>query len=227
MLDKAAGLVVHPAVGHADGTLVNALLHHDANLAQVPRAGIVHRLDKETTGLMVVARNLRAHRHLVAELQQRNITREYQAVVQGVITAGGVVDAPIGRHSHDRLRMCVRADGKPAKTHYRVSKRFRDHTLVRLQLESGRTHQIRVHMHYIRHAIVGDPVYGGRLRIPPQADPALIEQLRHFRRQALHAFRLALLHPETGETLSWCSVLPDDMQQLLEALQLDLERYAG
>jgi len=225
VLDKAAGLVVHPAVGHADGTLVNALLHHDANLSQVPRAGIVHRLDKETTGLMVVARNLRAHKHLVAELQQRNITREYQAIVQGIITAGGIVDAPIGRHSRDRVRMCVREDGKPAKTHYRVITRFRDHTLVQLQLESGRTHQIRVHMQYIRHAIVGDPVYGGRPRIPPQANPALIDQLRHFKRQALHAFRLTLLHPETGEALSWCSALPNDMKQLLAALQLDLEKH--
>ncbi|MBT8128252.1 MAG: 23S rRNA pseudouridine(1911/1915/1917) synthase RluD [Gammaproteobacteria bacterium] len=225
VLDKAAGLVVHPAVGHADGTLVNALLHHDANLSQVPRAGIVHRLDKETTGLMVVARNLRAHKHLVAELQQRNITREYQAIVQGIITAGGIVDVPIGRHSRDRVRMCVREDGKPAKTHYRVITRFRDHTLVQLQLESGRTHQIRVHMQYIRHAIVGDPVYGGRPRIPPQANPALIDQLRYFKRQALHAFRLTLLHPETGEALSWCSALPNDMKQLLAALQLDLEKH--
>lgn len=225
VLDKAAGLVVHPAVGHADGTLVNALLHHDANLAQVPRAGIVHRLDKETTGLMVVARNLKAHKHLVAELQQRNITREYQAIVQGIITAGGIVDAPIGRHSRDRVRMCVREDGKPAKTHYRVITRFRDHTLVQLQLESGRTHQIRVHMQYIRHAIVGDPVYGGRPRIPPQANPALIDQLRHFKRQALHAFRLTLLHPETGAALSWRSALPDDMKQLLAALQMDLEKH--
>ena len=225
VLDKAAGLVVHPAAGHADGTLVNALLHHDANLARVPRAGIVHRLDKETTGLMVVARDLKAHKHLVAELQQRNITREYQAIVQGVVTAGGVVDAPIGRHSRDRVRMCVREDGKPAKTHYRVIKRFRDHALVQLQLESGRTHQIRVHMQYIRHAIVGDPVYGGRLRIPQRASPVLIEQLRQFKRQALHAFRLTLLHPETGEALSWCSALPDDMKQLLAALQRDLEQH--
>lgn len=225
VLNKAAGLVVHPAAGHADGTLVNALLHHDANLARVPRAGIVHRLDKETTGLMVVARDLRAHKHLVAELQQRNITREYQAIVQGVVTAGGVVDAPIGRHPRDRVRMCVREDGKSAKTHYRVIERFRDHTLVRLQLESGRTHQIRVHMQYLHHAIVGDPVYGGRPRLPQQASPVLIQQLRQFKRQALHAFRLTLLHPETGEALSWCSALPDDMKQLLAALQMDLEQH--
>lgn len=225
VLDKPAGLVVHPAAGHADGTLVNALLHHDADLARVPRAGIVHRLDKDTTGLMVVARSLSAHKHLVTELQQRSMKREYQAVVQGIITAGGVVDAPIGRHTRDRIRMCVRDDGKPARTHYRVIKRFRDHSHVQLKLDSGRTHQIRVHMQHIRHAIVGDPVYGGRQRIPSQADPALVEQLRHFKRQALHAFRLSLQHPETGTHLSWCSALPDDMVQLLAALQADLDQH--
>jgi len=150
VLNKPAGLVVHPAAGHADGTLVNALLHFDAELARIPRAGIVHRLDKDTTGLMVVARNLRAHKHLVEELQQRRVMREYQAVVQGVITAGGTVDAPVGRHTRDRVRMCVRDDGKPAITHYRVITRFREHTHVQLKLESGRTHQIRVHMQHIR-----------------------------------------------------------------------------
>jgi 23S rRNA pseudouridine1911/1915/1917 synthase len=225
VLNKPAGLVVHPAAGHADGTLVNALLHFDADLARVPRAGIVHRLDKDTTGLMVVARNLRAHKHLVEELQQRTVKREYQAVVQGVITAGGTVDAPIGRHTRDRVRMCVRDDGKPATTHYRVIRRFRDHTHVQLQLESGRTHQIRVHMQYIRHPIVGDPVYGGRQRIPSRADTELIGQLRNFKRQALHAFRLSLLHPESGKQMSWRSTLPDDMAQLLVALHKDLQEH--
>ena len=224
VLDKPAGLVVHPAAGHADGTLVNALLHYDADLARVPRAGIVHRLDKDTSGLMVVARNLRAHKHLVAELQQRSVKREYQAVVQGIITAGGDVDAPIGRHTRDRVRMCVRADGKAATTHYRVIQRYRGHTHVQLQLESGRTHQIRVHMQHIRHPIVGDPVYGGRQRIPPRAGADLIELLRNFGRQALHAFRLTLLHPESGRQLSWQSTLPDDIAQLLAALQNDLEQ---
>ena len=225
VVDKPAGLVVHPAIGHADGTLVNALLHHDADLARVPRAGIVHRLDKDTSGLMVVARNLRAHKHLVAELQQRSVKREYQAVVQGVITAGGTVDAPIGRHVRDRVRMCVRDDGKQATTHYRVIKRFRDQTHIQLQLESGRTHQIRVHMQHIRHTIVGDPVYGGRQRIPAQAEHELIEMLRNFKRQALHAFRLSLLHPESREQMSWQSELPDDMLQLLAALQRDMELH--
>lgn len=223
VLNKPAGLVVHPAAGHADGTLVNALLHHDAGLARIPRAGIVHRLDKDTTGLMVVARNLRAHKHLVEELQQRTVTREYQAIVQGVMTAGGSVDAPIGRHMRDRVRMCVRDDGKPALTHYRVITRFREHTHVQLKLESGRTHQIRVHMQFIRHPVVGDPVYGGRQRIPTQADDELIARLRAFKRQALHAFRLGLDHPASGKPLSWKAPLPDDMVQLLAALQRDSE----
>ena len=227
VLNKPAGLVVHPAAGHADGTLVNALLHFDPGLAHLPRAGIVHRLDKDTTGLMVIARTLTAHKHLVEELQQRAIQREYQAVVQGVITAGGTVDAPIGRHSRDRVRMCVRDDGKPATTHYRVITRFRQHTHVRLILESGRTHQIRVHMQFIRHPLIGDPVYGGRQRIPPQADQQLLEQLRGFNRQALHAFRLSLLHPQSGKQLSWELPLPDDMIRLLAALDKDLEQHGG
>lgn len=227
VLNKPAGLVVHPAAGHADGTLVNALLHHDAGLARIPRAGIVHRLDKDTTGLMVVARNLRAHKHLVDELQQRTVTREYQAIVQGVMTAGGSVDAPIGRHMRDRVRMCVRDDGKPALTHYRVITRFREHTHVQIKLESGRTHQIRVHMQFIRHPVVGDPVYGGRQRIPSQADDELIARLRAFNRQALHAFRLSLDHPASGKQLSWKAPLPDDMVQLLEALLRDSELHDG
>jgi len=227
VLNKPAGLVVHPAAGHADGTLVNALLHFDADLAQMPRAGIVHRLDKDTTGLMMVARNLRAHKHLVEALQQRSVKREYQAVVQGVITAGGTVDAPIGRHVRDRVRMCVRDDGKAATTHYRVIKRYRDHTHIQLQLESGRTHQIRVHMQHIRHPVMGDPVYAGRQRIPPKADHEMIELLRNFKRQALHAFRLSLLHPQSGKQMSWRLPLPDDMVQLLTVLNRDLEQHGN
>ncbi len=227
VLDKPAGLVVHPAAGHADGTLVNALLHFDPGLGCIPRAGIVHRLDKDTTGLMVVARSLRAHKHLVEALQQRTVEREYQAVVHGVITAGGTVDAPIGRHGRDRVRMCVRDDGRPAVTHYRVITRFREHTHVQLKLESGRTHQIRVHMQHIRHPLVGDPVYGGRQRIPSQAAPELVELLRGFRRQALHAFRLGLVHPASGRHLRWKSPLPDDMVQLLEALDQDAQTHGG
>jgi 23S rRNA pseudouridine1911/1915/1917 synthase len=163
----------------------------------------------------------------VEELQQRTVSREYQAVVHGVITAGGTVDAPIGRHIRDRVRMCVRDDGKPAITHYRVIKRYREHTYVQLKLESGRTHQIRVHMQHIRHPIVGDPVYGGRQRIPPRAEQELISQLRSFKRQALHAFRLSLVHPQTGKQLTWRAPLPEDMVQLLAVLEQDLERHGG
>ena len=227
VLNKPAGLVVHPAAGHADGTLVNALLHYDTELSYVPRAGIVHRLDKDTTGLMVVARNLTAHKHLVEELQQRSVQREYQAIVHGVITAGGTIDAAIGRHVRDRVRMCVRDDGKPASTHYRVINRFRAHTHVQLKLETGRTHQIRVHMQYIRHPLVGDPVYGGRQRIPPQANAELVELLRGFRRQALHAFRLSLVHPGTGKQLSWKAPVPEDMVRLLAALDEDMREHGS
>jgi 23S rRNA pseudouridine1911/1915/1917 synthase len=224
VVNKPAGLVVHPAAGHADGTLQNALLYFDRSLAEVPRAGIVHRLDKDTTGLLVVARNPGAHRRLVKLLQARRIKREYQALVHGVVTAGGCVDAAIGRHARDRKRMCVRDDGRPAVTHYRVLQRFRAHSHLLLELESGRTHQIRVHMQYIHHPLVGDPVYGGRDRIPAGAEPIFIEQLRAFPRQALHAWRLGLPHPRTGEDMHWEAPLPEDIRQLIAAMQADLLR---
>ncbi len=221
VVNKPAGLVVHPAAGNPAGTLLNALLHYDSALAALPRAGIVHRLDKATTGLMVVARNLTAHKHLVDELQAREVKREYLAVVNSVLTAGGRVDAPIGRHPVDRKRMAVVDGGKEAVTHYRVEERYRAHTLVRVQLETGRTHQIRVHMAHIHCPVTGDPVYGGRLRLPAGADAALREVLAGFRRQALHATRLALTHPVTGETVSWEVGVPDDMAQLIELLRAD------
>jgi 23S rRNA pseudouridine1911/1915/1917 synthase len=219
VINKPAGLVVHPAAGNPAGTLLNALLYYDSTLAALPRAGIVHRLDKATTGLMVVARNLTAHKHLVDELQARNIKREYLAVVNSVLTAGGRVDAPIGRHPVDRKRMAVVAGGKEAVTHYRVEERYRAHTLVRVQLETGRTHQIRVHMAHINCPVTGDPVYGGRLRLPVGAGEELREVLAGFRRQALHATRLELTHPATGEMVSWEAGVPDDMAQLIEALR--------
>jgi 23S rRNA pseudouridine1911/1915/1917 synthase len=224
VVNKPAGLVVHPAAGHADGTLQNALLYFDRVLAEVPRAGIVHRLDRDTTGLLVVARNPGAHRRLVRLLQARRIKREYQALVHGVVTAGGSVDAAIGRHVRDRKRMCVREDGRPAVTHYRVLQRFRAHSHLLLELESGRTHQIRVHMQSIHHPLVGDPVYGGRDRIPAGADPAFINQLRAFPRQALHAWRLSLPHPRSGEDMCWEAPLPQDIRQLIDAMQADLHR---
>jgi 23S rRNA pseudouridine1911/1915/1917 synthase len=226
VINKPAGLVVHPAAGNPAGTLLNALLHFDPDLAGLPRAGIVHRLDKATSGLMVVARNLTAHKSLVDALQERLVKREYLAVVQTVLTAGGSVDAPIGRHPVDRKRMAVVPGGKESLTHYRVEERFRAHTLVRVQLETGRTHQIRVHMAHQHIPIVGDPVYGGRLRLPPGASTGLQEQLAGFRRQALHAARLTLTHPSSGEIVSWSAPLPDDMTRLIEALRADAQQHA-
>jgi 23S rRNA pseudouridine1911/1915/1917 synthase len=226
VINKPAGLVVHPAAGNPAGTLLNALLHYDSTLAGLPRAGIVHRLDKATTGLMVVARNLTAHKHLVDALQARTVKREYLTVVNSVLTAGGRIDAPIGRHPVDRKRMAVTAGGKEAVTHYRVEERYRAHTLVRVQLETGRTHQIRVHMAHIHSPVTGDPVYGGRLRLPAGAGEALRGLLAGFRRQALHATRLTLQHPASGETVSWEVGVPDDMAQLIEALRADARELA-
>ncbi|MET4026530.1 23S rRNA pseudouridine1911/1915/1917 synthase [Marinobacter sp. MBR-99] len=219
VINKPAGLVVHPAAGHADGTLVNALLNHAPEVENLPRAGIVHRLDKDTSGIMVVARSLIAHTSLVDQLQTRTMGREYEAVVVGSLTGGATVDAPIGRHPQDRKRMAVVSSGKPAVTHYRLLERFAAHTHIQCKLESGRTHQIRVHMTHVRHPLVGDPAYGGRLRLPKGTTEELRQALAAFSRQALHARRLTLEHPETGETLSWEVPLPDDMVQLIEALR--------
>jgi len=227
VIDKPAGLVVHPAAGHSDGTLLNALLHHCPALVTVPRAGIVHRLDKDTTGLMVVAKNLTAQADLVAQLQARDVHREYEAIVAGVLISGGTVDAPLGRHPRDRKRQAVLQNGgKQALTHYRVQRRFRAHTHITCLLETGRTHQIRVHMAHIHHPLLGDPVYGGRFRIPAGADPACVAQMRDFPRQALHARRLELRHPRSDELLRWEAPLPADMQALLAALAADLEYVA-
>lgn len=221
VINKPAGLVVHPGAGNSSGTLVNALLFHRPAQALLPRAGIVHRLDKDTSGLMVVARNLTAHGDLVSQLADKSVYREYEAVVYGAMTAGGTVDAPIDRHRHDRQRMAVVADGRPAVSHYRVLGRFPHHTHVRVQLETGRTHQIRVHMAHIGHPLVGDPVYA-RLRFPKGASPELNEVLKQFQRQALHARRLGLVHPRTGEQCLWESALPEDMSHLLQVLRDDL-----
>ncbi len=224
IIDKPAGLVVHPAVGNRAGTLLNALLHHVPELETLPRAGIVHRLDKGTSGLLVIARSLTAQKRLVEQLQARSVKREYQAVVNGVMTGGGRVVAPVGRHPVQRKRMAVVPGGKPAITHYRVAARFRAHTLVKVHLETGRTHQIRVHMAHLRFPIVGDPVYGGRLRLPAGASPALNEALHGFQRQALHAGRLGLIHPLSGEPREWTSALPADMAALLVVLEQDRDR---
>lgn len=221
VINKPMGLVVHPGAGNAAGTLQNALLHFDASLAQIPRAGIVHRLDKDTTGLMVVARTLEAHTALVRAIEAREVEREYEAVCLGVMTGGGVVDAPIGRHPVDRVRMAIREDGRDAVTHYRVVRRFRGHTHVRCKLETGRTHQIRVHMAHIKYPLVGDNVYGGRLLLPKGASPELIEALRGFKRQALHAARLAFEHPISGKQIECEAPLPADMRELIEVLARD------
>ena len=219
IVNKPADLVVHPGAGNADGTLQNALLHHDPALAAVPRSGIVHRLDRETSGLMVVARTLQAHKHLVDQLQARTMGREYLALVTGTFTAGGHVDAPIGRHPRDRVRMAVREGGRAAVTHYRIEERFPAHTLLRCRLETGRTHQIRVHMAHIRHPLVGDPVYGGRLRLPKGTTEEVAAALRGFRRQALHAETLSLTHPVSGESTTWSAPVPADLEALAEVLR--------
>lgn len=218
VVNKPAGLVVHPAAGNPEGTLVNALLYHAHELAGLPRAGLIHRLDKDTSGLLVVARSLRAYTALVEQMQARSIERKYQAVVTGVMIAGGSIAAPLGRHPVDRKRMAVTSGGKTAVTHYRVIERFRAHTHLQVKLETGRTHQIRVHLAHLRHPLVGDPVYGGRLRIPQEASEQCIQVLRNFNRQALHAARLALTHPVSDQWMEWEAELPEDMGKLLEVL---------
>ncbi len=221
VINKPAGLVVHPGAGVEAGTLLNGLLHYAPELAAIPRAGIVHRLDKDTTGLLVIARSLLAHHALVEQLQNRTMHREYRAVVTGVMTGGATVDAPIGRHPVHRTKMAVVSNGKPAITHYRLEKRFQSHSYIRVQLESGRTHQIRVHMAYQGYPVVGDSLYVGRLRIPGGCGPRCKEAIRHFSRQALHAHQLALSHPLNQQAMSWQAPLPDDIQQLLQILQDD------
>ncbi|GIX35595.1 MAG: ribosomal large subunit pseudouridine synthase D [Lysobacteraceae bacterium] len=221
IVDKPAGLVVHPGAGNPDGTLVNGLLHFDPGLERLPRAGIVHRLDKDTSGALLVARTPMAHAALVERLAARAIQRQYLAVVNGVMVAGGTVDAPLDRHRSDRLRRAVVEGGRPAVTHYRVRERFRVHTAVECRLETGRTHQIRVHMQHIRHPLIGDPLYGAGLRLPRQSSAELEACLRGFRRQALHAERLALVHPVSGQEIAVRAALPDDLAALLEALRAD------
>ena len=221
VIDKPAGLVVHPGAGNARHTLQNALLALDPSLTLVARAGLVHRLDKDTSGLLLVARTPEAHAALVKAMAARQITREYLAVCTGVMTGGGTIDEPIGRHRTQRTRMAVRSDGRPAVTHYRIERRFRAHTLVRVTLETGRTHQIRVHLAHLGFPVVGDPLYGGRRRIPKGSSPALAAELQAFPRQALHAARLRLTHPHTHREQEWVAPLPEDMERLLAALEAE------
>ena len=219
ILNKPAGLVVHPAAGNWSGTLVNALLHYNAGLEMLPRAGIVHRLDKDTTGLMVVAKTLEAHTALVAALQERDVSREYLALVHGNVVAGSTIEANIGRHPVDRKRQAVTDGGKEAITHYRIEERFTHHTLLRVSLETGRTHQIRVHLSHKHMPIVGDQVYGGRPRFPAGASETVRQTVQQFPRQALHATRLGLVHPTTGEFMQWEVPVPDDMATLFAVLR--------
>jgi 23S rRNA pseudouridine1911/1915/1917 synthase len=221
VIDKPVGLVVHPGAGNRSGTLQNALLNLYPELAKVPRAGLVHRLDKDTSGLLVVARTLESQIALAAALERREIRRTYRAICQGVLTGGGTVDAPIGRHRRERTRMAVVEGGRPARTRYRVVERFRAHTHVEVELETGRTHQIRVHMAHIRAPLLGDPVYGGRPRLPPAPSDELRAALQAFRRQALHASRLAFTHPVSGAALVFESPLPADLEHLLALLRAD------
>lgn len=216
VIDKPAGLVVHPGSGNWQGTMLNALLHHLPSLAGIPRAGIVHRLDKETSGLLVVAKTLTAQTDLVRQLQARTVKREYLAVVQGAPDEEGCVDAPIGRHPAQRVKMAVVQNGKPAVTHFAVLERFAQHALVRCRLETGRTHQIRVHMQHIGHPLLGDPVYSGK---GVMATAALRAAISCFARQALHAARLGLIHPVGGDAMEWQAELPADLAILLETLR--------
>lgn len=222
VINKPVGMVVHPAAGNWSGTLQNALLHYCEALKSIPRAGIVHRLDKDTSGLLVVAKNLKAHKSLTDQLQARTVHREYQAIVNGVLTAGGTVDQPISRDTRERKRMAVREEGKEAVTHYRVIEKYRRHTLIRVFLETGRTHQIRVHMSYIRFPLLGDVLYGGRVMLPKGADEELITTLRSFKRQALHAAKLGLIHPASQQPMEWQVPVPEDMQKVIDVLKQDM-----
>jgi 23S rRNA pseudouridine1911/1915/1917 synthase len=227
VIDKPAGLVVHPGAGNPNHTLQNALLGFDPKLARLPRAGLIHRLDKDTSGLLVVARNPEAQTSLSRQLMARSMSREYVAVCVGVMTGGGTIDAPIGRNRSDRLRMAVRESGRPAVTHYRVLERYRAHTYLSVQLETGRTHQIRLHLSHLKYPIVGDPVYGGRFGQPKGASRELLDTLRGFKRQALHAATLGFEHPRTGKRLVLNSAVPQDFGQLLLALRADAAAAAA
>lgn len=221
VINKPVGLVVHPAAGHADNTLLNALLHHAPTLKVLPRAGIIHRLDKDTSGLLVIAKTSDALKYLSIQLKARKLIRIYQAIVMGVLTSGGTIDEPIGRHPVARKRMAVIDNGKPSVTHYRVIERYRAHTRVKVQLETGRTHQIRVHMAHIHYPILGDQVYGGALRLPKGCTPELREALKQFKRQALHASELGLVHPVSRKEMRWQVGIPDDMEKLVGLLKED------
>lgn len=218
VLNKPAGLVVHPGAGNREHTLVNALLHHAPALHHLPRAGIIHRLDKDTTGLLIVAKTLTAHTSLIRQMQARDIQRHYITLVQGHIISGGTIDTGFGRHPRNRLKMTVTGQGRQAITHYTVNKHYNDYTLLDVSLMTGRTHQIRVHLAHINHPVVGDQLYGGRMRFPLNANEQLRTMLQQFKRQALHACSIAFYHPNTEEELTFKAPLPDDFKLLLKTL---------
>jgi 23S rRNA pseudouridine1911/1915/1917 synthase len=219
VINKQFGIVTHPGAGNWTGTLANALLYYDPSLSKLDRAGIVHRLDKNTSGLMVIAKNEKSQKYLIEQLQSHLVDREYSAIVYGHMIAGGTIDEPIGRDPKDRVKQAVSMSGKDATTHYRAIDRFKSHTHVKAVLETGRTHQIRVHLSYVGHSLIGDPMYGGRVRFPKKASEELKEALLNFKRQALHSKKLTLTHPISGESMSWKAPLPDDMLELLEVLK--------
>ncbi|MDC0963971.1 23S rRNA pseudouridine(1911/1915/1917) synthase RluD [Candidatus Pseudothioglobus singularis] len=219
VLNKQFGLVTHPGSGNWSGTLANALLHYDSSLEALDRAGIVHRLDKNTSGLMVVAKNLKSQKNLVEQLQNHSVSREYSAIVYGHMISGGTINEPLGRDPNDRVKQTVLRNGRDAITHYRVIDRFKSHTHVKAILETGRTHQIRVHLSHIGYSLVGDSIYGGRVRYPKRASESLKNELLNFKRQALHSKKLTLKHPKSGELLSWKIPLPEDMIMLLNVLK--------
>lgn len=226
VINKPAGMVVHPGAGNLENTLLNALLNHAPELQHLPRAGIIHRLDKNTTGLLVIAKTPAALTHLTKQMKARTIHRIYQAVVNGILLSGGTVDQPLGRHPVARKRMAIIDTGKEAVTHYRIMERYRAHTRLKIQLETGRTHQIRVHMAHIHHPVLGDPTYGGRLQLPKGATLPLIDTLRQFKRQALHAVELRFVHPKTQEELVFTAPLPEDMQKLIAVLKKDSDEVS-
>lgn len=222
VLNKPAGMVVHPGAGNRQGTLLNALLHHAPQLKKLPRAGIIHRLDKDTSGLLVIAKTITAHTHLTQQLQNRKIVREYEAIVQGELISGATIETDIGRHPRYRTKMAVVTEGKPAITHYRIIEKFQGVTHIKIKLETGRTHQIRVHMAHIHHPIIGDQVYSSRMRFPKNASAKLIAFLKTFKRQALHACKLGLKHPTSGKWMEWTAPIPADIQELLKIISLKL-----
>ena len=227
VINKPAGLVVHPGAGNPKHTLVNALIHHVPDLAQLPRAGIIHRLDKATTGLLIIAKTLAAHTALIRQMQAREIQRNYLTLVQGTIIAGGTINTAFARHPRNRLKMAVAREGRQAITHYRVNKRFPDFTLLDVRLMTGRTHQIRVHLQHIHHPVVGDPLYSGRMKFPTNASESLRYLLQNFKRQALHAASLQFIHPKSAKELTFTAPMPDDFQELINALDAHYENQTS